>query len=265
MKYKLLSVLMLCASIGVHAQEEFLCGDRMAVFYPADFDSTQTLASFAIQKKLTRQGDVPSDWEIRPVFKTDDNGKTLVEIAYSDNVDLYGTGLVNGNLRRNGYDIPLWNNDNYGYYKEGLYQSHPWIMGVRPDGKTFGIIADNSWRSEINLTNPMKITSEGPSFRVVVIERNSPAEMMQALGELTGTINLPPLWAIGYHQSRYNPSYKPADVLWITSEMRRRHHPCDVIWFDIDYMDGKRLFTYDDSDYFSAAGVPNPLAMNTLR
>lgn len=262
MKYKLLSVLMLCASIGVHAQEEFLCGDRMAVFYPADFDSTQTLASFAIQKELTRQGDLPDDWEIRPVFKTDDNGKTLVEIAYSDNVDLYGTGLVNGNLRRNGYDIPLWNNDNYGYYKEGLYQSHPWIMGVRPDGKTFGIIADNSWRSEINLTNPMKITSEGPSFRVVVIERNSPAEMMQALGELTGTINLPPLWAIGYHQSRYNPSYKPADVLWITSEMRRRHHPCDVIWFDIDYMDGKRLFTYDDSDYFSAAGVPNPLAMN---
>ena len=96
---------MLCASIGVHAQEEFLSGDRMAVFYPADFDSTQTLASFAIQKELTRQGDVPSDWEIRPVFKTDDNGKTLVEIAYSDNVDLYGTGLVNGNLRRNGYEL----------------------------------------------------------------------------------------------------------------------------------------------------------------
>ncbi len=248
--------------LSVQAQTSFLFDNNMAVFYPADFDSTQTLPSFAITKNLLYQNDVPETWEIRPVFGTTDEGKTLVEITFEEGTDLYGTGLVTGDLRRNGYDIPLWNNDNYGYYKPGLYQSHPWIMGVRPNGKTFGIIADNSWRSNINLSNPIKITSEGPSFRVIVIEKNNPMEMMQALSELTGHINLPPLWAIGYHQSRYNPSYKPSDVLYITNELRRRQHPCDVIWFDIDYMDGKRIFTYDATNYFTADGVPNPIAMN---
>ena len=130
--------------LSVQAQTSFLFDNNMAVFYPADFDSTQTLPSFAITKNLLYQNDVPETWEIRPVVGTTDEGKTLVEITFEEGTDLYGTGLVTGDLRRNGYDIPLWNNDNYGYYKPGLYQSHPWIMGVRPNGKTFGIIADNS-------------------------------------------------------------------------------------------------------------------------
>lgn len=263
MKYKLLSILMLCASIGVQAQEEFLCGDRIAVFYPPQFDSSQTLASFAIQKELTRQGDLPGDWDIRPVFTTDGEGKTLVEIAYSDDADLYGTGLVTGKLRRNGTSIEIWNKDNYGYYVSNcLYQSHPWVMGVRPDGKTFGIIADNSWRSKLELSNPMKITSEGPAFRVIVIERDSPSEMMQVLGELTGTINLPPLWALGFHQSRFNPTYKPDEIVAMGQEFRKRNLPCDVFWVDIDYMDGKRIFTYDANEFFNSSKVASPDALN---
>lgn len=248
--------------VHVHAQTSFLYDEDIAVFYPARFDSTQTLPSFAIVKDLVKTADLPDDWAIKPEFTTTGEGKTLVKIAFNDDTDLYGTGLVTGTLRRNGYDIPLWNNDNFGYYKPGLYQSHPWIMGVRPDGKTFGIIADNSWRSNIRLSNPMEITSEGPAFRVIVIEKDNPAEMLQALVDLTGHMNLPPIWAIGYHQSRYNPAYRPEDILRVSNEMRRRKHPCDVMWFDLDYMDGKRVFTFDLVNYFKPGVMAGPVEMN---
>jgi alpha-glucosidase len=66
---------------------------------------------------------------------------------------------------------------------------------------------------------------------------------------------LPPKWALGYQQCRY--SYFPdQEVLRIAREFRRREIPCDVIWMDIDYMNGFRSFT------FSPVHFPNPRAVN---
>jgi len=237
-------------------QTAFLFDNDMAVFYPAGFDSVRTLPSMAIMRDLTYQEDLPADWKIVPVYGTDNKGRITVSIGYDTEVNLYGTGLVTGALRRNGTDIQIWNNDNWGYYKDDgkcLYQSHPWIMGVRPDGSAFGIIADHTWRQYFELSNPIKITTEGPAFRVVVIERENPIEMMKALGELTGKIELPPIWAIGYQQSRFSPSYTPdSRVKELADKFRKRNIPCDVIWMDINYMDNFKIFTFNPSDF------PNP-------
>ena len=54
---------------------------------------------------------------------------------------LYGGGEVTGPLLRNGQYIKLWNTDTGAYGVDGgkrLYQSHPWVMGVRRDGTAFG-------------------------------------------------------------------------------------------------------------------------------
>ncbi|NDW11048.1 TIM-barrel domain-containing protein [Dysgonomonas sp. 520] len=245
-----------------NAQKSFLFDEDMAVFYPADFDSVQTLPSFAIQKDLLYNQDLPSDWQIKPVYGVDSDGKVTVELAFDETADLYGTGLVTGSLRRNGTNIKIWNSDNWGYFKDDgkcLYQSHPWIMGIRHDGTTFGIIADNSWRQYFDLSNPIKITTEGPSFRIIVIEKENPTEMVKALAELTGKIELPPLWALGYQQSRYSPSYSPEKAKEIADEFRKRQIPCDVIWMDIDYMDEKRIFTFDPATFSDPIGLNNYL------
>ena len=234
----------------------------MAVFYPANFDASRTLPSYAVQQDLTYKNNLPSDWKITPVYGKNSEGKITVEISFETTADLYGTGLVTGSLRRNGTDITIWNRDNWGYYSEDgkcLYQSHPWIMGVRQDGSAFGILADNSWKQYFDLSNPIKITTEGPAFRVIIIEKENPAEMMKALGTLTGTIELPPLWALGYQQSRYNPSYTANKAKEIADEFRRREIPCDVIWMDIDYMDGKRIFTFNSKDFSDPIGLNNYL------
>ena len=102
---------------------------------------------------------------------------------------------------------------------------------------------------EISLGERITFSSEGPAFRVIVIEKDSPQEVMKELGELTGTIELPPLWSLGFHQCRY--SYYPDErVKSLADTMRLKNIPCDVIWMDIDYMQNFKIFTFERNPNF---------------
>jgi alpha-glucosidase len=268
MKIKI--TLFICALLfGIntaYCQTSFLTADGIAVFYPADFDSLQTLPSFAINKDLLPWKDIPSNWKLIPEF-TVENGKSIAKISVGGIADLYGTGEVKGSLIRNNTEVILWNTDNYVYSKANgkrLYQSHPWVMGVRLDGSSFGIIADNTWKQSIFLTDPITIASEGPPFRIIIIEKKSPQELLQTLADLTGKIELPPLWALGYQQCRF--SYFPdSKVKEIASEFRKRNLPCDVIWMDIDYMQNYKVFTFDSVKFPDPAGLNDFLHSNNFK
>lgn len=258
MKRLVLLLAIICYGVNLsYGQASFMADDSVAVFYPVDFDSSGTLPSLIFDKSLKPQGQVPVNWSIKPEFQTKD-GKSVVTIEYPLNVDLYGTGEVTGSLRRNGTKITLWNTDNYEYHKANgkrLYQSHPWVMGVRADGPSFGIIADNTWKQQFDLTDPITITSEGPGFRVIVIERKTPQQLIKALGKLTGTMELPPRWTLGYQQSRY--TYTPdSTVREIAQTFRKKKLPADVIWMDIDYMQDYKIFTFDSTAF------PHPKKLN---
>lgn len=256
---KLLIVLLCFFSLTnvVTAQTSFLYKNDIAVFYPDKFEAERIMPSLAITENLYPMSKLPDDWKIKPVFSKE-NGKNVVRIAFDAGTDLYGTGEVTGNLQRNDSKVQMWNTDNYTYTKfEGqcLYQSHPWVLGVRKDGTSFGIIADNSWKQDFELKNPITITTTGPFARIVVIEKNTPQEVIMELANLTGKMELPPLWALGYQQCRY--SYFPdSRVKEIADEFRKRSIPCDVIWMDIDYMDGFRVFTFDKKLF------PEPKSLN---
>jgi len=171
---------------------------------------------------------------------------------------LYGTGENTGPLIRNGKKITLWNTDNYKYQADSgnrLYQSHPWVLGVNPDGSAFGIIADNSWKQQIELSDSIRFISDGPAFRVIIIQRNTPQEVVIELASLTGRMEMPPLWALGYQQSRY--SYVPdTRIKEIADTLRLKNLPCDVIWMDINYMERFKIFTFDK------VNMPDPKAVN---
>lgn len=71
--------------------------------------------------------------------------------------------------------------------------------------------------------------------------------------ELTGTMELPPLWALGYHQSvRYCPQ---EDVEETARNLREHDIPCDAIYLDIHYMDGYRVFTFDQETFPDPSGL----------
>ncbi len=257
---------MLLVGPSAKAQQSYTTTDGVAVFIPEGFDASQHLPSPIFVRELVPQGNLPQDWQLRPQFTTE-NGKSIAAIHVGDDVDLYGTGEVFGHLRRNGETEGFWNKDNGAYAAEGgrrLYQTHPWVLGVRKDGTAFGIIGDNTWKSRLTTDSTIRFESDGPAFRVVIIEKESPQEVLKTLAQLSGTMQLPPLWSLGYQQCRF--SYHPdTRVKEIADTLRLKQIPCDVIWMDIHYMDEYRIFTFNKREFPNPKDVNNYLHSKNLK
>lgn len=244
-------------------------GEGIARFYAPGVDPASLPPSLAMADPKVNQGvgPAPAGFVDAPRFWKDDKGRFCSVVPIAEGTSLYGTGEIAGSLLRNGRKTVCWNSDAYGYTETNasLYQSHPWVLAVRADGSAFGVLADTTWRCEIDLTGTDRGDSsaagsivfrgEGSPYGVVVVQGDSPQQVMTRLSSLIGSIPLPPMWAIGYHQCRY--SYNPESrVREIAEGFRTRKIPCDVIWFDIDYMDGFRVFTFDSAQF------PDPKRLN---
>jgi len=233
-------------------------GDDTVRFFADAQARENRLPSMALVEPKPRLGRAPADFPVQPNFSAE-GGKFVTTIEIEEGTSLYGTGQAAGPLLRNGRVTEAWNHDAYGYGDDSpkhLYTSHPWVLAVRADGSSYGVLADTTYRVEMDLTGGIVFRADGRPHPVIVIERDHPADVVVALGELTGTIEMPPRWAVGYHQCRY--SYFPDDrVKEIAREFRERKLPADVIWMDIDYMDGFRCFTFDEERF------PDPRGLNS--
>ncbi len=251
---------------GAHAEEvgESI-GDRIVRFWPDDAARTAALPSIALESPLPAIGPVPEAFAVRPVFASAQGGR-IMRIAVPRGTALYGLGEAPGRLRRDGQSTTTWNTDAYAYHSrtKSIYQSHPWVLAVRPDGSSFGVLADTPGRVTIDLFKGIEIRAQGPAFPLIIIERKSPQEVVSALTGLTGRMPLPPRWALGFQQCRY--SYAPAsEVLRIAREFRARDLPCDVLWMDIDYMDRHRPFTFDPVGFAEPAALADTLHTRGFR
>jgi alpha-glucosidase len=238
----------------------------VARFSPSEVACEDIPASLALLEPMPPTDGVPADWPTRPVLSIDGESYRAA-IPIDEGTTLYGTGEIAGPLERSGFVTETWGEQPWnpdaepgtspGEYDDEtprLFQAHPWVLGTRADGSSFGAFADTTYRTEIDLRNGIKFTARAP-FPVIVIEGETPQEVLIKLAELTGTLELPPLWALGYQQARW--TYAPDDrVKEIADEFRARSIPCDVIWIDIDYMDEFRIFT------FSADKFPDPPGLN---
>ena len=196
------------------------------VFYPPGLDKNHMLPPMALLKEAGKITYKPPPDTVVPSFYTA-GAKNCAFIEIEGGTSLYGTGEVTGPLLRNGKIITLWNTGNLGYKKDGgrrLYQSHPWVLAVRSNGIAFGVIADTTWPLKIDLRNGIRFISDGPAFPIIVIQGNSPQEIMKSLAELTGTPPMPPIWALGFHQCRWS-YYPDSRVREIADEFRKRKIP----------------------------------------
>ena len=234
-----------------------LVGEGIVEFIPQGFDQTKT-PSLILKEEPKSIGAMPQGWSLVPEFTMVD-GKASATLPLSGEISLYGGGEVTGPLLRNGQYIKLWNTDTGAYGVDGgkrLYQSHPWVMGVRRDGTAFGVIFDSTWKSELHTDNDkIEFKTEGAPFRAYVIDRATPQEVLKGLAELTGTMEMPARWTLGYQQCRFSYGTEQK-VREIADNFRARRIPCDVIWMDIDYMDGYRIFTFNPQNF------PDPKALN---
>lgn len=96
--------------------------------------------------------------------------------------------------------------------------------------------------------------SESGVVDLMLLPGPSPLQVFSQFTQLTGTQELPPLFALGYHQCRWN--YKDEkDVATVHGKFEELDIPYDVLWLDIEHTDGKRYFTWDKTLF------PNPIEM----
>ena len=76
----------------------------------------------------------------------------------------------------------------------------------------------------------------------------SPADILKQYHYLTGLPTLPPIFALGYQQSKWG--YKSQEeVMAISHRFTAEQISLDVLWLDIQYTDDKKYFTWDPTHY----------------
>lgn len=178
---------------------------------------------------------------------------------------IYGLGDKPGCLNKRGYSYVNWNTDDPAPHVDSfksLYKSIPFFI-VLGDEYCYGIFADNTYKTTFDFgfenTDYYFIEHEKGELDYYFIPGNDMAEVVGLYTSLTGTTPLYQRWIYGSHQSRWG-YYTQDEVLDIADKFRELDIPCDVIHMDIDYMNGYRVFTFDDKKFPDVKGLSEKLA-----
>jgi alpha-glucosidase len=239
--------------------------------------------SYALDPDATYAG--PSDWSVNEsdeaitisttalslrfaratghLLATDARGRVLTEIVewsgqgaasfaarLRDGERLFGLGDKALPLDRRGHRAELWCTDAFGFQRgsDPLYKTVPFTVGVVEDGPACGLFFDNpaAGTVDVGATEPgvLRYAAERGHLRLTLFAGDEPLDVVRRYARRTGRMPMLPKWALGYHQCRY--SYRSdADIREVARTLRERRIPCDVLYFDIHYMDGYRCFTWD--------------------
>lgn len=159
-----------------------------------------------------------------------------------------GLGEKTGNLDRQGSAYDNWNTDNprYGPQDDPLYVSIPFYIGIL-NNNAYGIFFDNTHRSRFNFgASNDRFSSFGADdgeMDYYFFHEKTVAGIIRDYTAITGRMEMPPLWSLGYQQCRW--SYFPdSEVMNIARNFRDKKIPIDVLYLDIHYMDAYKIFTW---------------------
>jgi alpha-glucosidase len=201
----------------------------------------------------------------------------------------YGMGeKLFGRMELSGYRTCFWNTDVWGDFHFAQWSEHPAdpayfslpYVVARIEDEFVGFLIDSPHPSF------METPGTGESRVFVEWQRTSPelvlgtmsgepglwvihgaslAEVTRKLQRLVGTTPVPPVWALGYHQSRWG--YAGAeDLLALDAQFEKSRIPCDGLWLDLDYLDGFRIFQMNEEVFPGGLGpLVNKLAKNGRR
>jgi alpha-glucosidase len=179
------------------------------------------------------------------------DGAPELTLDLIEHESLFGLGEVTGTLDRRGSVREFWNIDVLGHAPAihpalpSLYVSVPFALSLR-HGRVAGLFWDNPSRQHWDLgsshPDQWRLRADSGDIDLHLFLGPTVESVLHRYAQRTGTMPLPPEWALGYHQSRY--SYETqARVEAVAREFRRRDLPCDALYLDIHHMDAYRVFT----------------------
>lgn len=162
---------------------------------------------------------------------------------HADSMSLKSTTSQNSPYRLYNVDIFEYETDS----RMPMYGSIPLLVGIKPEASV-GVFWMNSADTFVDIEKGSSINahwiSENGVLDLVLMVGDSPGEITSKFGLLTGNAALPPKFALGYHQCRWN-YVSETDLLDVHSKMDAHAIPYDTIWLDVEYADKKKYFTWD--------------------
>lgn len=204
----------------------------------------------ALDDVLITQDELGFHWE-----ESYDFGSDIVKMTKTsmDGECYYGLGDKPVHLNLKGKCFENWATDSYSFGKDTdpIYKAIPFYIGLHTK-KAYGIFFDNTYKTFFDFCyerrNVTSFWAQGGDMDYYFIYGPKMNKVIANYTSLTGTPELPPLWSLGYHQSKW--SYFPeSKVKEIAEKFRYYQIPCDALYLDIDYMDGFRCFTWNKT-YF---------------
>ncbi|MHB8500059.1 MAG: glycoside hydrolase family 31 protein [Candidatus Acidiferrales bacterium] len=165
----------------------------------------------------------------------------------------FGLGDKAGPMNRRNRAFTMWNTDFFGWQEsdDPLYKTIPFFIGLRK-GTAYGVFFDNTYRSSFDFGKESRdyfsFGAEGGELNYYFIAGPEPKKIVEQYTALVGRTPLPPLWSLGYQQSRYS-YYPEARTREIVETLREKKIPADAIYLDIDYQQGYAPFTIN-REYF---------------
>ena len=192
-----------------------------------------------------------------------------IDLPVDESARVYGLGEKSGGLDKRGRTWAFWNTDDPIHYpeKDPLYQSIPVACLVTRE-RVVTVFSDSCAHQYFDVCEsaPDRLRIEVYDDQADLYLRvdDGLPQALAAYTGLTGRMPLPPLWALGFHQCRY--SYYPEErVMEVAERLRSESLPCDVIYLDIHYMDGYRVFTWHPERFPDPARMIRRLAEMGLR
>uniref|UniRef100_A0A8R1DKZ6 Glycoside hydrolase family 31 N-terminal domain-containing protein n=1 Tax=Caenorhabditis japonica TaxID=281687 RepID=A0A8R1DKZ6_CAEJA len=260
----------------------------------SSINSKETLHFEAFKKKVLLTDREKGFWEetFKDIKDTKPHGSSSVgvDIAFVGAKNLFGIPehAEGYSLRdtRTYEPYRLYNLDVFEYELNSpmaLYGSIPYLVGVHQK-RSVGALWLNAAETWVDVesttadkgnlakevldanTKPREVPqsnarfySESGLIDVFITLGPQPNDIFRQLAALTGVTPLPPAFALGYHQSRWN--YKnQKDVKEVHEGFVKNDIPLDVLWLDIEHTDQKAYFTFDKTEFANPEDMIKDLA-----
>ena len=205
--------------------------------------------------------------DAEPIARHGKDFRTYKQLTTDDH--FFGLGDKPGPLDRTGEAFTMWNTDYFGWQEstDPIYKSIPFFLQMR-QGRTVGVFFNNTFRSSFDFGHdtPKEYSfgaTDGP-LDYFLLFGPEPKQVLPTYAWLTGPTPLPPLWSLGFQQSRY--TYSPeSNLLEVERRLRADHIPSDVLWLDIDFQKDNMPFTVDPERFPNFPQLVKNLAADQFR
>ncbi len=184
---------------------------------------------------------------------------------------VYGLGDQAGPFNLNGCRRKLWNTDpggSYGPQTDPIYMPLP-VMCVQHPGGSYLVFYENSFPGQVDLSSiqpgsePQTLRFAKGALRYYFIPGEA-SHLVEKFTELTGRPEMPPLWSLGYHQSRWGYRSE-ADIRQVVAGFEAHQMPLSAIHLDIDYMQGYRVFSVDQERFPNLGNLAKELNEKNIK